>query len=353
MKRRFFSIVAWLVIILASHLLLQYSTSAAEAYHNYIFQPWQYLRSSVTKVVSISIGDIFYCLLGISCLLAVIRWVFWLFCWHSRKEAIGEGVLSAVSSVLGIYFLLLIGWGGNYFQPALSKRLSLPESAGISQQDIIAFDSVLISRLNAYAPSYNDQPLELLNVQAAKHVRAQVANRYQSTTLSVKPSLFSRWIAYMGVEGYYNPFTGEGQIDRNLPPFMLPFVICHEMAHQSGIAAEDDANLMAYISGVQSQSATFRYSASFNIWLYAHYWVRMTDSVAAKRLKQQLNPLTIAHLDTLKQRRRRYQSNAAEYSSRMFDYYLKMEQQKEGIESYRNVAFTALAWERKKKLIWF
>ena len=35
---------------------------------------------------------------------------------------------------------------------------------------------------------------------------------------------------FSGFLGYYNPFTGEAQVNTKVPQFVIPFTICHEMA---------------------------------------------------------------------------------------------------------------------------
>jgi hypothetical protein len=151
------------------------------------------------------------------------------------------------------------------------------------------------------------------------------------------------------VQGYYNPFTGEAQVNANLPKFMLPFVIMHEMAHQYGVGAEDDANLLAYVLSMKSNDNGLRYSASFNIWLYAHSMLRQRDTVAANEIKAMLNPITLGHIDTLRALRRKYRGDFSKYSGRAYDSYLKLNNQKDGIESYDKVAISAYLWETSDK----
>jgi len=130
---------------------------------------------------------------------------------------------------------------------------------------------------------------------------------------------------------------------------MLPFVICHEMAHQAGIAAEGDANLLAYAVGTTTNDTAFNYSCCLNLWLYTQSRLRFKDSVLAKKMRMQLNPLTLADIDTLRQIRRRYEGDMSRYRGKLYDEYLRMHDQKGGINSYDNVTMSAWAWENKQK----
>jgi hypothetical protein len=152
----------------------------------------------------------------------------------------------------------------------------------------------------------------------------------------------------MGFGGYFNPFTHEAQVNNLKPNYTSPLTTCHEMAHQTGIAAEDDANLKAYIECVESDEVTFQYSAYFNIWLYAHSKVYQMDSNKANLLKRQLNHITIGHINLLKRRTVRYHTFLDDWSAYIFDWFLKMGDQQDGIVSYQNVVYSALLWEQKQ-----
>ena len=81
-----------------------------------------------------------------------------------------------------------------------------------------------------------------------KELIDQLTKPLTETTLhaTVKQSLFSTPLSYMGFSGYLNPFTLEAHINSTLPKISLPITIAHEMAHQNGIAAENDANFMGF-----------------------------------------------------------------------------------------------------------
>ncbi len=65
---------------------------------------------------------------------------------------------------------------------------------------------------------------------------------------SVKASLFSYPGLYIGFAGYYNPFTGEAQVNMLDPDFRLPYTTCHEMGHQLGYAKENEANFIGFLA---------------------------------------------------------------------------------------------------------
>ena len=193
------------------------------------------------------------------------------------------------------------------------------------------------------------------NIRHINAVSVDNYRRYTDTRVSffgqaVKPTLYGYFMRRIAIEGYYDPFTGEGQIDKELPSFMLPFVFSHEMAHQAGIAAEGDANLMAYSLCTMSTDPSFNYSGYFNIWMYVNTRLYYRDSTLANTLARELNDLTTAHIDTMEELEKRYDNDASKYSSYMYDAYLKMQNQKDGIHSYGSVAANACLLEQRRKI---
>lgn len=323
-----------------------YHLTLASWYSSYIFRPFQSARNVVFGAIPFSLGDALYLLAGFVVIAMAIRWIYFLVRIRTQHHELAHSFMNSVLSLGTIYLLFFVGWGGNYYQPTLSKYWNLPQQAEPLKTTIAAYDSFLIGRLNALAPDYHGLSFNETNTRAKTFYKTLTDSRTRLAGMKAKASLYGYFMQYLGIQGYYNPFTGEAQVNNMLPPFMLPFVVCHEMAHQSGIAAEDDANLLAYAICTVVPDSAFAYSGYFNLWLYAQSRLKRVDSVMAKGFLAQLNPISHAHLDTLRALRKLYSNSISEYSGQLYDSYLRMHHQKEGIHSYDNVAVTAWTWER-------
>ena len=82
---------------------------------------------------------------------------------------------------------------------------------------------------------------------------------------SVKFSFYGYLANYLGFSGYYNPFTGEAQVNTTVPRFVQPFTTCHEIGHQLGYAKEKEANFCGFLATKSSPDPAFRYSC---IWIF-------------------------------------------------------------------------------------
>ena len=63
-------------------------------------------------------------------------------------------------------------------------------------------------------------------------------------------------------------FTGEANLNTNYPDYILPYTAAHELAHQRGIARENEANFVAFLVCMESDDPYIRYSALMNMYEY-------------------------------------------------------------------------------------
>ena len=66
----------------------------------------------------------------------------------------------------------------------------------------------------------------------------------------------------MGYGGYLNPFTGEAQINGQLPTLAFITTSAHEQAHQSGIAVKNEANFLAFLKTYKHANPYIRYAGT-------------------------------------------------------------------------------------------
>lgn len=149
------------------------------------------------------------------------------------------------------------------------------------------------------------------------------------------PPLASSWMTRAGIGGIYIPFTGEPHVNREPPDAALPFTMAHEMAHQRGVAPEDEANFIAWLACRGAGSPAIRYSAALHAYgsaLRAYHRVAPDSAVALSRRALDRGPR--ADRRAIRDFWDRHEGATAEVASRLNDAYLKTNAQTAGIESY-------------------
>ncbi len=371
-KRKLLLLILLLAVASIVFMYLPANGWIVPYYDQYIYYPLQAARGSVLSVIPFSVGDIVYVMSGACFTGFFIRFIVRLFQSSEVRYSAAASVLNFMNTVVFVYLFFMVGWGSNYFKMPLwkywklngdSQHFQLHSTSDSSAVDsmkrenvvtkmiagLYAFDTFLVNHLNQCAPQYLPLPFKEVNQRAVGYYKQYTDTKLKSNGLGLKPTFFRYFLERLGVEGYYNPFTGEGQVNESLPRFTLPFLVAHELSHQAGIAAEGDANLMAYALCTATDDASFRYSAYLEIWLYTNRRLYYRDSAMALQLEHSLNELTLRHLDTLEQLSKKYDNDYARYSTKVFDSYLKMQDQKQGVKSYGNAATTAWQLEQQRR----
>ena len=93
----------------------------------------------------------------------------------------------------------------------------------------------------------------------------------------VKPVMLSGLMSYTHITGVYTFFTGEANINVAFPDYTIPFTAAHELAHQRGIAKEDEANFVAFLVCTESDDPYIRYSGYLYVYSYVASALYATD----------------------------------------------------------------------------
>ena len=332
-----------ILFITGTQIALNKSAAAMHFYIQKIFLPLQRGRSFLLDSIPISIGDILYLLLALLLLLLLIRLIYFAFTYKKNKPDFWVSLLRFVTFPLVIYALFLILWGGNYSRAPLTKSWNIWYSNWDTGR-LVRLNKFLIQKMNETEKDVIVYPdLKTLNNQTNIYYHQQFG--FTLPHLKVKPTSLGYLLNYIGIHGYYNPLSGESQFNRFIPQFMHPFVITHEMAHQAGIAREDDANLLAYIIGVRSPVAAYRYSAYFNLFLYAYSDLQARDKDLAATLLLSLNQKSRRDMQTLTVMYKKYKSAFRGFSNSIYDEYLRLHGQSKGLEAYNFVTHWVYYWE--------
>jgi hypothetical protein len=170
----------------------------------------------------------------------------------------------------------------------------------------------------------------------------------QYNTPSIKPSMYSSVGHYFGFTGYYNPFTGEAQLNTTVPVFLRPFILCHEIGHQLGYAKENEASFVSYLACKTDSNIYFRYSVYYELFRDAIFdLIRSRDRQAVLQLIKQLHPRVRKDNNEL----RRYLTSKANFVepwiSGIYDKYLKLNNQPKGKATYNEVIAWLIAYINK------
>lgn len=287
--------------------------------------------------IPLSIGDVLYLIV----IFFILKWMLkkrktWKLHWK-------DNLLSMINAFAIFYFLFHLMWATNYYRLPLFEKMDIKRE--YNDADLLKFTKKLIAKTNeihgrlALNDSvkivfpYTQEQVFTFNQLGYDNLAKQYPY-FHYEHRSVKKSLLSMPLTYMGFSGYLNPFTNEAQVNDMIPMYSFPATTTHEMAHQLGYASESEANFIGFLAAIKNENVYLQYSGYT---MALRYCLRNWE-IRDKKVLKQLMP-TI-HLGVVKNYRdaeafwKQYESFVETGFKVFYDHFLKFNQQKDGIESY-------------------
>ncbi len=295
--------------------------------------------------IPFSIGDIFY---GI-----FIGWlVYKTFRFFFRKGERWKRFVKGILIILSVSIIFDLFWGINYSRKGIAHQLQVAP-AKYTASELSTLNCALIEKVNFYRNqigerlSYPDSKTILKNVPDVFLPAEKQFPFLKYKHSSLKSSLWG-WLGnYIGFTGYYNPFTAEAQVNTNVPVFMIPYIACHEVAHQLGYAKENEANFVGYLAATSTVDPFFKYSAYLDLFQYANRKMYFIDSSAARLYKKELNNNVLNDIKEWAAFNRKYSSPFEPLIWWAYGKFLEQHRQPQGIKSYDEVISFLISYQKK------
>jgi len=301
-----------------------------------------------------SIGDLFYAFLIIVILYKVFKFFRLLFQKKLTRRYFVLALQQGFFIILFLYVFFNLFWGLNYNRRGIAYQLGL-DVKEYTLADLDTLTTVIQSRVNYYAEFVTEAQRDSFNQKkrlfnSAVEAYDEVAKKYSFLTYrprSIKPSLFSYLGNYLGFQGYYNPFSGEGQVNTTVPRFLEPYVTTHEMAHQLGYGRENEANFVGFLACRAYSSNAFRYSVYYDLYNYSVGEIYRRDTTLGKSFQQKANPQVIKDQKEFRDFYRKYKNPIEPIVMWGYGHFLKANNQPAGKRSYNEVVAWLIAYYKK------
>ena len=196
-------------------------------------------------------------------------------------------------------------------------------------------DSVVPTRADA-GPDQFETALDqgYARVAAELELGEAFARSRGPTKLGFLSPLMSR----LGISGYYFPWTGEANVNREVPFWQRLHVIAHEKAHQRGITDEGEANFIGFLAAAAGDDPYLRYSAQLFAQRQLLFRLMMQDGKLAGSLLSRRHPGVTRDIDHAAAFWRRLEGTGFAITHVVNDTFLKANRVEGGILSYRSSA---------------
>jgi len=304
------------------------------------------VQRSISGIFPFALGDILYILLIVYALYKLVVYFRRLKRSGFSKPALLAAPIGLLNFTLLVYIIFRLLWGLNYARPSIAAQLKIgdekytPAELGTLAQYLIKqINAVQLERLKTQNPASQFYTPDALESQAAGAYQEMHAKHtfFNYPHPALKKVLNTWLITKIGLEGYYNPLSGEANVNMRIPAHGLPFVACHEIAHQLGVGREDEANLVGYLVAANSSDPNFRYSALYSVLRNVLFEVRIKLPEEYESLTALINAETKLDFERDRAFWLKYNSDMYAYMDVALDRFLKLNNQQKGIDSYQDI----------------
>ena len=287
------------VLVLFS--LLRESRAAMNALVYGVTLPLEQLFGRACAALPFSVAELLYVLAAVTAVVLLVLMVRYLVRSRQRGRAAYRCALFVLDLFLTVCAAFSLLWGANYYADDFCDRSGLsPEP--VAYEDLVRVTQYFADHLAEASTHimrdenglFTADRQEILNY--ADTVYDYLYDEFPFLDMpDQKPKgiFFSKIMSAMNFTGFYFPFTGESNVNMDSPAMLLASTCAHELAHQRGIASEQQCNFLAVLACTRCGDANYHYAG----WLlgYIHLsnalyradreaWQEVRDSLPAEVL---------------------------------------------------------------------
>jgi len=303
--------------------------------------------------IPFSFGDLVYTMGS----LYILRWLY-LNRKRIRKD-LKNWLIDVFSAVSVIYFAFHLFWGFNYYRKPLHENLNLQRD--YTTEELVSFVEKLIPKANAiHMEITHNDTLKVEMPFTRKQIVRQAPLGYDNLVdkfphleyhpKSMKFSMYSLPLTYMGFSGYLNPLTNEAQVDYLIPLYKMPTTTCHEVAHQLGYAAENEANFIGCLASMNHNNIYFKYSGYVFGLRHCMNEIYRRDECLFETLVETINEGILKNYKEAEEFWDSYQNPLEPVFKLSYNSFLKANNQAKGMESYNYVVALLVNYFEKNSL---
>lgn len=265
---------------------------------------------------------------------------------HFRRRhggaALYRWAVSLVTMAAVLFGLFSLWWGVFYYAGTFAEKAGL-EDRPIADSELRDVTAYFADIANEYAPRVDRDAAGVFTADLGElfdhsrtlyHAAQEKFPSLAGPDLRAKPAVFSRLMSVMQNTGFFFPYTAEANLNVDCPMALLPATIGHELAHQRGVAREDEANFVGILACLEDGDPRFVYSAALMAYVYLGNALHGADYAAWEEVYFSLSGNVRRDLDVHNAYWDRFETKAAEVSDKVYEVFLETYGDDRGMQSY-------------------
>lgn len=248
--------------------------------------------------------------------------------------------LLTMGSVL--FGLFSLWWGVFYYAGRFSQQAGLRDRP-VSAEELETVTAYFADLANEYSPQVErdadgvftaDLTALFDRSETLYHAAEESFPVLAGPDLRAKPVVFSRCMSLTNTTGFFFPYTAEANVNVDCPMALIPATIAHELAHQRGVAREDEANFVGILACMEDGDPAYTYSAALMAYIYLGNALHGTDHEAWREIAGTLNADVRRDLAAHNAYWAQYETKVAEVHDKVYEVFLETYGDDRGMKSY-------------------
>lgn len=348
------TLIVFAITILSAIIFLVYTNSIvfADFFNIYISMPIRAVLSFTTSIIPFSIAEIFLITLPIwFCLLIYLAIKFG----RAGKIQSIRYLCTLVSLICVVFIAYVWTNTSGFYNTPIEDKLGLNRE-NITKEELYEVSEIIIDELNKLSPkirydeknssvmpySYGEMSSKICDAYEKFNEKYNLIPTFRS---QIKPIILSKPMTYTHLSGIYFCITGESNVNVNYPDYIVASTSAHEMAHQRGLAREDECNFIAFAVLDSSEDSFLKYSAYLDVFSYLIAELRSVDKDLYTKAVSRLDDNVKKDYNSYVEFFREYSnSKASQVTDKVNDSFLQANGQENGTKSYRLVTELVVAY---------
>lgn len=341
LKGQLLSLLIGIVLYIA-YMLIRNSRQLTNAVLEHLTTPYKRMMGALCDLVPFSMMEIIVLLTVLIILAVIIRCVVLAIRRANRATVILQTIIGLAAAGLLIWDGYCWFWGLNYYGDNFSDKSGL-EQLPISEESLYQTTIYYAQLANRYADSVFRDENGIFNEELdtifanSGNIYAGIVREYpflDAPSRTPKRMIASEFMSRINFTGVYFPFTSETNINDRAPSILIPSTIAHELAHQRGIAAEQEANFVAVRACLMSGEDVYAYSGALLAYIYLGNALYETDRDAWAEVYNSLSEEVRADLTANNLYWDQYRTKEAKAAEKVYETFLSSYDQQLGMKSY-------------------
>ena len=329
-----------------------------ESYARNIYPQIKDAISSVTSLIPISLAEVILYALAVGIPLRILTRFVMLILKKTDPVRFVRMLVRIVVFAGAVWTLFYVTWGFNYFREPLRTRIGVTVEARPKEElyDLTVELAVSASEVRAElcedengvfryrTGGYREQ---FSRLPAAYAALSELEPCFSGKVTVAKPVAWSEGLSWSGIAGIYIGLTAEPNVNVDQIPLLTAFSAAHEMAHELGIASENEAEFTGMLACICSSDPEIRYSGLADALILCGNALYRADPDLYAEARAYYSEAVIRDFRAHNAYWDAFEGPAEETATQMNDSYLKHNAQESGVRSYGESVDLLLAYREK------